>query len=142
MDNGVFILVDPAVIDVDPQQPDALAEIDASVTFDAQRTATRVLEVRGAALVAGGQSIPLELAIPDGFDLSFEPNERRTAQLVNLAVTNADLLAACGGTWGLSVRVAGANGPDHDDSDDENDEPFDELEAYDYGFVPVTLSCQ
>ena len=142
LDTSVFVSVDPAGLEVDAQQPGALAQIDVQVTFDAQRSATRTLELRGAALVSGGQSIPLALVVPAGFDLTFEPHQRRTAQLVNTSVTNADLIGACGGPWLLSVTVAGANGPDHDDFDDENDEPFDELRAYDYGFVPAVWHCQ
>ena len=142
LDADVFIAVDHAVVEVDAQQPGALAQIDVSVTFDAQSRATRELDVRGAELVAGAQSIPLALAVPDGFDMSFEPNERRTAQLVNAGVTNADLMSACAGDWLLSVRIAGANGRDQDADDDENDEPFDEHREFSYGFVPTVLNCQ
>jgi hypothetical protein len=142
LDSDVFVLVDHAVLDVDTQQPGALAQIDVSVTFDAQRSATRELELRGASLIAGGQSIPLTLTVPDGFDMNFEPNERRTAQLVNAGVTNASLMGACGQDWQISVTVAGANGRDQDADDDANDEPFDEHRAFDYGYVPAVLNCQ
>jgi hypothetical protein len=128
-DEDVFPEVDRAELAIDTQHPAELAVIDVDVTFDAGPRAEHEIMLGAVDLIdpngAAVWSLPLALALPAGFDPTFEPDDVQTVQLVNLDVTNSDLTAACGRTAQLRVELGYIDHPG----------------TWTYGYAPAVLTC-
>jgi hypothetical protein len=92
----VFPVIMSAEIVVDRDSPDELAQIDVAITFDADESADRIVELYQVVMLRTNSATPaLSLAFPPDFDGRVRHGAEPQFSLANVGTTNGVLAPQC-----------------------------------------------